>query len=158
MGDPHVPSISAATALVRRIGFGDGELVADGRFEAGWELPSRVAGTRRSMEAPEERFAALLGGRLEAWPCEELVLRARADLDAGLEREAALQARVALESALAELAVDAPGRSELEADRGPVGSAANAALEGPLSAGSRDAVAACVARIEAALRRRRLGA
>ena len=56
---------------------------------------------RRSMEAPEERFAALLGGREEVLPAEELVLRARADLNAGRLREAALQARVALEALLA---------------------------------------------------------
>ena len=55
------------------------------------------------MEAPEERFAALLGGRESPLAAEELVLRARADLDAGRPREAALQARVALEALLAEL-------------------------------------------------------
>ena len=58
----------------------------------------RARRTRRSMEAPEERFAALLGAREAVLVCEELVLRARADLDAGRRREAALQARVALES------------------------------------------------------------
>ena len=70
------------------------------------------------MEAPEERFAALLGGREQVLACEELVLRARADLDAGREREAALQARVALESLLAEMP-EIPGerRPALEADR-----------------------------------------
>ena len=66
------------------------------------------------MEAPEERFAALLGGREQALACEELVLRARADLDAGREREAALEARVALEALLAEL----PGQAAA-LDRGP---------------------------------------
>ena len=53
------------------------------------------------MEAPEERFAALLGGREEVLPAEELVLRARADLNAGRVAEAALQARVAIEALLA---------------------------------------------------------
>ena len=53
------------------------------------------------MEAPEERFAALLGGREESLPAEELVLRARADLNAGRLAEAALQARVAIEALLA---------------------------------------------------------
>ena len=55
------------------------------------------------MEAPEERFAALVGGHGSPLAAEELVLRARADLDAGRTREAALQARVALEALLAEL-------------------------------------------------------
>ena len=97
-----------------------------------WELPARAAqARRRSMEAPEERFAALLGGRESVLACEELLLRARADLDAGRPREAALQARVALESLLAEMP-DMPGdrRPALEADREPVGRAANAALAG----------------------------
>ena len=55
------------------------------------------------MEAPEERFAALVGGHGSPLAADELVLRARADLDAGRTREAALQARVALEALLAEL-------------------------------------------------------
>ena len=59
------------------------------------------------MEAPDERFAALLGAREQPLVAEELVLRARMDLDAGRPREAALQARVALE-ALAE-----PGLAQL---------------------------------------------
>ena len=91
-------------ALVARIGLGDGESVADGRFAEAWELPPPGARrTRRSMEAPEERFAALLGGHASPLAAEELVLRARADVDAGRMREAALQARVALEALLAEL-------------------------------------------------------
>ena len=55
------------------------------------------------MESPEERYAAILGGRDRGLAGEELVLRARMDLDAGRVREAALQARVALEALLAEL-------------------------------------------------------
>ena len=73
------------------------------------------------MEAPEERFAALLGAREPPLVAEELVLRARADLDAGRPREAALQARVALEAL-----------GGLAALREAVGSAANAALAGDL--------------------------
>ena len=38
------------------------------------------------MEAPEERFAALLGGHETVLAAEELVLQARADLDAGRPR------------------------------------------------------------------------
>ncbi len=102
--DPGVRDISAGQALVVRLGFGAGDAVADGRYGEAWELsPARRRIRRRSMEAPEERFAALLGARESVLVCEELVLRARADLDAGRGREAALQARVALESLLAEL-------------------------------------------------------
>ena len=113
--DPHARDVSAAQALVVRIGYGDGDAVAEGRYEEAWELPRERRRTRRSMEAPEERFAALLGAREEVLACEELVLRVRADLDAGRVREAALGARVALESVLAELAPElaaaAPGRA-----------------------------------------------
>ena len=74
---------------------------------------------KRSMEAPEERFAALLGGREQALAGEELVLRARADLDAGRDREAALQARVALEALLAGARRGrARGRQRAGGDRG----------------------------------------
>ena len=45
----------------------------------------------RSCCRPQERLAALLGGRDAALACEELALRARGDLDHGRAREAALQ-------------------------------------------------------------------
>jgi hypothetical protein len=154
----HPSDLSPEHALVVRVGYGDGEAVAGGRYEAARELPRARRRTRRSMEAQEERFAAILAGRERPLPAEELVLRARADLDAGREREAALQARVALESLLAERAGDEAGRAGLDADREAVAAAANAALRGPLDGVAREALGAAVARMEAALRRRRLGA
>jgi hypothetical protein len=153
--DPHARDVSHAGALVARIGFGHGERVADGRFERAWEPPpERRKRAKRSMEAPDERFAALLGGRERALPAEELVLRARADLDAGLIREAALEARVALEALLAELGEDQAAAG----DRGDVGKAANAALRGELPAELEAPLREAVERMEAALKRRRLGA
>jgi len=157
--DPYVRDVGVDQTLVVRLGYGVGEEIVEGRYAAAWELPRAGARTvKRSMEAPEERFAAVLGGRETALACEELVLRARMDLDGGRSREAALQARVALEALLAELG-KLPGdrRGPLEADRGPVSEAANAALGGPLSEELRDGLDASVARIEAALRTRRLG-
>ncbi len=157
--DPRVRDVAADQALVVRLGFGAGDAVADGRYEEAWELPRARRGTaRRSMEAPEERFAALLGGRESVLACEELVLRARADLDARRPREAALQARVALESLLAELGGDlgADRRASLEAARKPLGEAANAALRGPPSEELHDAVRSAVGGMEAALKARRL--
>ena len=157
--DPRVRDVTADQALVVRLGFGGGDAVAEGRYDGAWELSTaHRPSIRRSMEAPEERFAALLGARDRVLVSEELVLRARADLDAGRPREAALQARVALESVLAELAGDLAGdrRAALEADRGPVGHAANAALGGPPSANLQEAVRSAVGRMEAALRARRL--
>ena len=156
--DPHARDVSAREALVVRIGFGEGDAVADGRFAQAWELPRETRRTRRSMEAPEERFAAHLGARAQALACEELVLRARADLGAGRSREAALQARVALESLLAELgdALPAERRGPLEGDRAPVNEAANAALRGELPEALQAALSDAVGRMESALTARRL--
>jgi hypothetical protein len=152
--DPHVPEAAPDKALAVRIGFGAGEQVADGRYASAWELPGEArARAKRSMEAPEERFAAILGGRERVLASEGLVLRARADLDAGRTREAALQARVALEALLAEL----PG-TDLAGEREAVAEAANAALRGELSDASTAAVARALEGMEVALKRRRLGA
>ena len=76
------------------------------------------------------------------------MLRARADLDAGRDREAALQARVAIEALIAETGTDAS-----RAERQKVIAAAAAALSGDPPVGVEEAVAA----MEALLRRRRLG-
>jgi hypothetical protein len=151
--DPWLPEVSAERALVARIGYGRGDAVAEGRFGEAFELPRAGARrVKRSMEAPEERFAALLGARQDALVAEELVLRARADIAAGRFREAALQARVALEAVIAEL----PGEGALHEWRGPVGEAANAALRRALETTATKGVEEAVAAMEAALRRHRL--
>ena len=92
-------------------------------------------------------------------PCEELVLRARLDVEAGRPREAALQARIALEALLAELrgAETGVGRlgellDELRDDRAAVGEAANAALEGEPDEALAAAVSDAVTRMDQALR------
>jgi len=157
-GDGHARDVSVEQALVTRLGYGSGEEAVEGRYAEAWELTAddgpRV---KRSMEAPDERFAAIIGARETVLACEELVLRARADIDAGRAREAALQARVALEAVLAE-DDDLTGdrRGALEADRKAIGDAANAALAGDLSAELELALQASVARMESALTARRL--
>ena len=88
--------------------------------------------------------------------CEELVLRARADIEAGRPREAALQTRIALEAALAELG-GGEAATELAGARDAVARAANEALAGPPAPALQEDVAAAVTAIETALRRRRLG-
>jgi hypothetical protein len=146
-GDPYAGDVSAAQALALRLGYGSGEAVAEGRFADAIELHRAGARRpRRSMHAPDERFAALLGGREEPLLAEEHVLRARADLNAGREREAALEARIALEALVAELGERAPVDQ-----RERVTAAANAALEGQRPVEVEEAVGA----MEAALRRRR---
>jgi hypothetical protein len=162
--DPSVAEPAREQALVVRLGLGEGEQVADGRWTQAVELPAppRRRSARRAALQPQERLAALLGGRDAALACEELTLRARADLDAGRPREAAFQVRVALEVALAELVPwsergDLAGRLEaLRAERGPVGAAANAALEGGLDDEQIADVERVVGRLEAALRARSL--
>jgi hypothetical protein len=153
-GDSYVRDVAPGQALVTRMGYASGDEAAEGRFAEAWELPRERRRTRRSMEAPEERFAAVLGGREPALAGEELVLRARADLDAGRSREAALEARVALEALLAEL----PGASAALAEqRGSVGDAANAALRGELGDDLAAALNEAVQSMEQALKRHRLG-
>ncbi|MEA2397709.1 MAG: hypothetical protein QOK25_1265 [Thermoleophilaceae bacterium] len=159
--DPSARDVAPAGATAVRAGYGSGEQVADGRFAAAYELPPTPPGSsaRRRTEslAPDERLAAILSRREEVLACEELVLRARGDVQAGRSREAALQARIALESLLAELDdMDPERRAELDADREAVGRAANSALRGDLDHGVQEDVTAAVGRMEAALRVRRL--
>jgi hypothetical protein len=154
--------VSLSRALVARVGYGNGDALAEGRFGEAREVP--LAGrrrARRSMEAPEERFAALIGGREQALACEELVLRARADLNAGRLAEAALQARVAIESLLATRVAAAdsgPAGASLATHREAVAAAANEALHGPVPGESAAALEEAVAAMELALKRHRLGA
>ena len=159
--DPQVRDVAPTGATVVRIGHGSGEQVADGRYAAACELPppSPRSRTRRRAQAlvPDERLAAILGRREEMLACEELVLRARLDLEAGRPREAALQARIALEALLAELGGStAPELRELGADRERIANAANEALERDPAPELQDDVRHAVDRMETALRRRRI--
>jgi hypothetical protein len=149
--------VSALHALVVRVGYGVGDLVAEGRFDDALELPRTEVdalsrGRRGDTIGPGERLAAILSGRDELLACEELVLRARADVEAHRPREAALQARIALEAVLAEL--PATIDPELSACRAEVGDAANAALKSNPPEHLQHAVAHAVERMERALRRR----
>jgi len=157
--DPYAWDLPPHAALSTRMGFGSGDAVAEGQYADALELPRSRDRTKRSMEAPDERFAALLGAREAVLACEDLVLRARADFDAGRERQAALQARVALESLLAEMSADIRGdrRGDLEDSRAAVADAANAALRGELTPEAAKGLTEAVQGMEAALKIRRLG-
>jgi hypothetical protein len=165
--DPHPQELSPERAVTVRIGYGSGGEVAAGRFAAAREVDVRASGgSRRRRRAedlnPQERTAAILGGRQRIDACETLLLRARADLDAGRDREAALQLRVGLEALLAELggAVSDPGHDEdmetLYERRGEAGEAANSALRGELDAVAARNVRELVEICERVLRRRRV--
>lgn len=166
IADPYAREVARGQALVVRIGFGSGEHVADGRWDQARELPREPTTARRPATAalrPQERLAALLAGRDVMLACEDLVLRTRADIDAGRVREAALGLRATLEAALAELE---PWREqsglaqrldELRSREEEVADAARAALLGGLEERQIDAVGSVLGRLEAALRARTAG-
>jgi hypothetical protein len=165
--EQHSHELSPERAVAVRIGFGAGEEVAEGRFTEAREVDVWATGAsrrRRREEGmrPQERVAAVLGGRERLDVCETLLLRARADFDAGREREAALQLRVGLEALLAELggASADEGQAEdlatLEENRSEASAAAEAALAGELPAERLGQVEELLAVCERVLRRRRV--
>jgi hypothetical protein len=148
-------------ALAARIGYGTGAQVADGAWESALDLPpaARPRG-RRAAPPNSDRLAALLAARDAPLACEELTLRARADVDHERPREAALQLEAALTAALAELPCwadhgDLGARiDELRGYAPAVRAAAAGAREGRLDAAGVETVTAALARLEAALRAR----
>lgn len=165
--DPWSHAVTPERAVAVRIGWGSGEETAAGSFSEAREVDVAAPGTsprRRRTEdmRPQERVAALLRGRERADTCEVLLLRARADLDAGRRREAALQLRVGVEALLAELpaALDHDGhRGDIESLEGSLPAlevAAGRALVGDLPPESKTAVRENLEIAERVLRRRRL--
>ena len=151
-GDPFAREVARWHANSIRAGYATGEQAAEGRFSAAYDIPEPRGRVRRAATlAPQERLAALLGGSDRLLVAEELVLRAQLDLDGGRPREAALQARVALEALLAELPDAA---EEVAPHRDGVASAANAALEGDPPGELHAAVVSAVTSMRRALARR----
>jgi hypothetical protein len=165
--DPLWAELRPERASKVRIGHGSGEEVAAGRFSQARDVDAAgghgASRRRRDDELrPQERLAAVLGGRERVDACETLLLRARADLDAGRIREAALQLRVALEALLVELdgALTDPDHErdmvEIAERRTQAGNAANTALHGSLSREDEEHVQELVRLCERVLRRRRI--
>ena len=165
--DPHAHELTPERAVGVRIGYGQGEEIAVGRFSEAREVDVWASGAsrrRRRQEdlRPQERVAAVLGGRERIDACETLLLRARADLDADRPREAALQLRVGLEALLVELsgALSDPGHEEdmatLQSRKSEAGEAANAALGGDLGPQQAQSVKELLEICERVLRRRRI--
>jgi hypothetical protein len=165
--DPHPAAVTPERAVAVRLGYGSGEQTAEGSYSEALEVDVRALGgslrRRRQEEVrPQERVAALLRGRERTDACETLLLRARADLDAGRRREAALQLRVGLEALLCELpeALDDADHARdvalLEERRPAVEAAAERALRGDLAPEAEPAVGEALELAERILRRRRL--
>jgi len=165
--NPHLGEISATSAIAARVGYGSGEQVAASRFTQARDVDAGASrGSRRQRRAeelrPQERVAAVLAGRERIDACETLLLRARADLDAGRLREAALQLRIGLEALLVELKgalLDPAHEADMAAlgERHPEAvAAATAALQGELDAERERAVRELTAICERVLRRRRV--
>lgn len=164
--DPRGAELGVERTSAVRLGHGSGKEVAAGRFTTAHEVDVGPTGSRRRKREeelrPQERLAAVLGEREHLDACETLLLRARADIDASRNREAALQLRVGLEALLIELdaALADPGHekdmAELHARRGEAGEAANNALRGNLSAEEERRVTDLLAICERILRRRRV--
>ena len=165
--DPRGHELAPERAVAVRVGYGSGEQLAESAFTEARDVDVRARSashSRRRQEAlrPQERVAGVLGGREQLDASETLLLRARADLDAGRQREAALQLRVGLEALLVELkgALEDPDHEEdmgtLNARRSEAGEAANAALKGELNADQATQVRELLELCERILRRRRV--
>lgn len=164
--DPFVNEPSIHQALVVRVGLGEGEQVAEGRWRDARELPVQVArrSRRKAVLRPQERLALLLGARDEPLVGEELLLRARLDLDRSRLAHAAIELKGAYATLLPALAAEgrrdlAARLRELEGLAGGVEAAAHAAVQsaggGSEGAAVNEAtVGHALARLEAAMRAR----
>lgn len=158
--DAAISDPSAASAIAVRVGYGNGDGLVEGEWEDAIEVPH--AARRRSRTdalRPQERVAAFLSGRETPLACEELLLRARSDLDGARGREAALQLRIGLEALLAERErlsshAQAKDLGLLDGRRSVTGDAANEALQGELSDKRMTEVAETLVICERVLRRR----
>jgi hypothetical protein len=164
--EPRFQERDLESAVAVRLGYGSGEEVADGRYATAHRVQAGAGASRRARREaelrPQDRVAAVLAGRERVDACELPLLRARADLDAGRVREAALQLRIALEAMLVELpgALADPGHetdmAELRARRSEAEGAASAAIRDELDPANDRELAELLAIAERVLRRRRV--
>lgn len=160
-GDPYACDVTRRQARRIRLGYGSGDELVAGRWRDAVALAPEAehARRRRRMLAPEEQVAAILGGRRVVHPSEDLLLRARLDLDQGRTCEAALQARAAHAALLAELESDRAGDqgagTALRAHSELLDGLAAAALGRPLDDQQAAALDEAVTQLERFVRRRR---
>lgn len=161
--DPFVNDLGSHGPVATRVGYGDGEELATGRWTKAVDAPPDPGKRVRRTEAlrPQERLAAVLGGRERVGACETLVLRARQDVDAGRWREAALQLEPATRALLAEVGPGAPDDQleDLDSIRGratELGGLAEKALRGPLGTEATRSLEDTLELCERVLRRRQI--
>jgi len=148
--DPYVRDVVAADAQRVRLGYGTGDGLLEGRWREAYVIPPGRARRppRRRMLSPQEEMAGMLTGRrAAARPSEELLLRARLDLDHGRIVEAALVTRAATEA----LAAEGAGAGQ----DGAAEQLAEAALGGGLTPAQAEELAELLLALERAARRRR---
>jgi hypothetical protein len=161
--DPYAREVSPEQALTLRVGWGEGEHVADGRWrhavELPWGRPLKRKHRRATTLRVDERLARLLAARERPLQCEEHTLRARLDIDQERLAHAAAELQAAYAAALPELRGEnrqdlAIRIAELEQLRGGVGAQARAALPGSAKRPDEEIVRHALERLEAALRAR----
>lgn len=166
--DPWACPLSRERLIAARVGYGSGEELTAGRWTAARELPALggpepAARRRRRLGVAEARLAALLSGTVRSLVCEELVLRARLDLERERPREAALGTLIALDAAIAELSALPEDEAiaghirALRDRRAATADAAQAALTADPPAPAQASVTETLAMLEAALRVWRAG-
>ncbi len=115
-GRPFVQAPALEQIVNSRIGYGEGDRLADGRFIDAFDIDARggTAGSprreRQGRTRPIARIAAILSGKDEANACEFLVPRVRADFDSGRMYAAAMGIEPAARATLVEMdaALDVP--------------------------------------------------
>ena len=95
--DPLVQEVGATRALAIRIGFGDGDAIADGRWSEARDVSPPRRGRLDDVD-PQERVAAVLAGRERVHPAETMLERARLDTQQGRTEEAELGLEAAREA------------------------------------------------------------
>jgi hypothetical protein len=166
-GTPFGTPTAIGSLLAARIGYGDGDQVASGRFLEAWDVDARGgSGSRRRERMARTgslaRMAAIVGGRDEAAACEVLIPRVRLDLNTGNLAAACLAAGPAFTATVAELefAVDDPGHEQdldrLEELLPELGAVSERAASGSLDPDDRRKVEAALEVAERVIRRRRI--
>jgi hypothetical protein len=154
-GDPYETEFSRDRAYRIRIGFGTGDQVAEGLWsEARSHWSGSDSVSRRSRIDPESVVAEMLSGRRPAYPADDLLLRARLDLDQGRTTQAAIQARAAARALAAELR-DADPKEEPPPELAALEALEKSALRGDLDERRASKLEQIVSELERVARRRR---